>query len=273
MKTFSQRKGLEPVKTTFQVEGMDNELRNSLWNVFDLYLWNSRFFYYTYPLDGSTAFRGFCKSLWVDFFKEPVDTRSQYDHENLHTIRERFFSYKWNKVYEFIEFVLTKEAAASRITAPLNDVLNRELAGYRIINGIVADITNEQEVQMLAETLQDSRFEGVTAHLKRALELLSDKKNPDARNSIKESISAVESIAQVITDKPGASLGDALAVLEKKGELHAALKKGFSNLYGYTSDADGIRHAMLKESNITQADAKFFLLSCTSFVNYLKSKM
>ena len=44
-------------------------------------------------------------------------------------------------------------------------------------------------------------------------------------------------------------------------------------LYGYTSDEGGIRHAMLDEPNLTSADARYFLLSCTSFVNYLKAQL
>ncbi|MHC4308090.1 MAG: AbiJ-NTD4 domain-containing protein, partial [Planctomycetota bacterium] len=119
----------------------------------------------------------------------------------------------------------------------------------------------------------DTKYEGVNAHLKRALELLSDKKNPDYRNSIKESISAVESITKIITEKPSSTLGDALKVLEKNGKIHTALKKGFSALYGFTSDEGGVRHAMLEEPDLSSADAKFFLLSCTSFVNYLKSQL
>ena len=66
-------------------------------------------------------------------------------------------------------------------------------------------------------------------------------------------------------------LGDALKEIEKKRSLHKALKGGFIKLYGYTNDADGIRHAMMDEPNLTQADARYFLLSCTSFVNYLKA--
>ncbi len=38
-------------------------------------------------------------------------------------------------------------------------------------------------------------------------------------------------------------------------------------------DADGIRHAMLEEPELTAADARYFLLSCTSFVNYLKAQI
>ena len=51
------------------------------------------------------------------------------------------------------------------------------------------------------------------------------------------------------------------------------VKAGFLKIYGYTSDKEGIRHAMLDESNLTGADARYFLVSCTSFVNYLKSLM
>ena len=88
-----------------------------------------------------------------------------------------------------------------------------------------------------------------------------------------KSISAVESMAKEITGKPKATLGEALKVLEVSNKIHPSLKESFSKLYGYTSDEGGIRHAMLSEPNLTAADAKFFLLSCTSFINYLKSKI
>ena len=109
--------------------------------------------------------------------------------------------------------------------------------------------------------------------MKSALDLLSDKTKPDYRNSIKESISAVESVSCAITGSKSGMLSDAFKKLEKTHSLHGALKEGFIKLYGYTSDGDGIRHAMLKESKLTQADAIYFLVSCSAFVNYLKSKI
>jgi len=69
-----------------------------------------------------------------------------------------------------------------------------------------------------------------------------------------------------------ASLPDALAAIEKKTTLHASLKQGFVKLCGYTSDADGIRHALLEEPNLDIEDAKFMLVSCSAFVNYLVVK-
>jgi hypothetical protein len=155
----------------------------------------------------------------------------------------------------------------------VNVQLEKELSGYRYTNGQITDITDKQEVEMLETALADNDFPNVKAHLQRALELLSDRKNPDYRNSIKESISAVESIAKEIAQKPKAELGEALKEIEKKGKLHGAMKNAFLNLYGYTSDANGIRHALMEEPNLTADDAKFFLLTCTSFINYLKAKM
>jgi hypothetical protein len=77
----------------------------------------------------------------------------------------------------------------------------------------------------------------------------------------------------VISGNPKATLGDALKAIERNGKVHPALKDAFLKLYGYTSDEGGIRHAMLEEPTLTVADAKFFLLSCTSFINYLKAQL
>jgi hypothetical protein len=226
MKKFSVRKGYIKVNEAIQTEGMNENLRNSLWNVL-------------------------------------------YKH-----IRDYFFNCYWYEVYDFLEFVVNwYNNKHEELNQSIKQILERELSGFRLVSGIFVDITNEQEIEMLEETLKDTTFAPVSSHLQRALELLADRKNPDYRNSIKESISSVESIARIITDNKKATLGDALKELEKRGELHPALKEGFSKLYGYTNDEDGIRHAMLDEPNITPADAKYFLLSCTSFVNYLKSKI
>jgi len=43
-------------------------------------------------------------------------------------------------------------------------------------------------------------------------------------------------------------------------------------MYGYTSDADGIRHKLLDEATIDFEDAKFMLVSCSAFVNLLRAR-
>lgn len=72
---------------------------------------------------------------------------------------------------------------------------------------------------------------------------------------------------------PKATLGQAVKKLEDSGvKLHPAFEGALQKMYGYTSDAEGIRHALLEESALDADDARFMLVSCSAFVNYLKAK-
>lgn len=51
------------------------------------------------------------------------------------------------------------------------------------------------------------------------------------------------------------------------------MERAFSNLYVYTSDENGIRHGRIDFTNAPEEDAKYMLLSCSAFVNYLIAKM
>ncbi len=164
------------------------------------------------------------------FFKKPIDTmpkvrpnisRSRNGSHILEEIRKFFFNAEWFLVYDFIEFTCqfhSNDPRFSGLPDGINQVFEREMAGYRLISGKIVDITDQQEIQMLEEALQekDQKFSGVVEHLQRALELFSDRENPDYRNSIKESISAVESMMKVITGNPQASLEVGLNHLKKK---------------------------------------------------------
>ena len=50
------------------------------------------------------------------------------------------------------------------------------------------------------------------------------------------------------------------------------MESAFTSLYGYTSDEGGIRHGSIDVSNTPSEDAKFMLVSCSAFVNYLIEK-
>jgi hypothetical protein len=124
----------------------------------------------------------------------------------------------------------------------------------------------------IEQALNEARGPDQT-HLRRALELLSNRESPDYRNSIKESISAVESLAAGIAGAEKGTLGQLIMKLEVGIGLHPALKAAFSNLYGYTSDEGGIRHALMENVTIRFDDAKFFLVVCSAFINYVKAKI
>jgi hypothetical protein len=90
---------------------------------------------------------------------------------------------------------------------------------------------------------------------------------PDCRNSIKESISAIESVCKILSGLSNTALSPALNAIEEKTKLNPRLKEVFQKLYGYTSGAQGIRHALIEELDFK--DAKFILVLYSAFVNYM----
>lgn len=155
-----------------------------------------------------------------------------------------------------------------------NELLEQEKAGYRIVSGEIAPITNETEIATIEQSA-DTAFQSVNQHIQKALSLYADIQSPDYENSIKESISAVEAICCIITGLSGAnaSLGKVIKKLKDNGvHIHSAMEQAFSSLYGYTSDEDGIRHGGIDFKNAPAEDAKYMLVSCSAFVNYLIEK-
>jgi len=68
-------------------------------------------------------------------------------------------------------------------------------------------------------------------------------------------------------------LGRTIKKLKENGvHIHTALENAFSALYGYTSDENGIRHGGIDFKNAPVEDAKYMLVSCSAFVNYLIEK-
>ncbi len=278
MTSFSQRYGYKPIKNIVQIEAVDDELRIGLWNKLGSSYWSKADPSPVHSLLFQTnrVILSLLQHIWSDYLGLPIDTigndwASAYNH-----LRDYYFSCSWNEVYDFIEFVANHyhdDAVNNQFRQECNAVLKRGVSGYRFIGNRIAQITAEEEVAEIEEALRGKQIaEPAIIHLKSALELLSDRQSPDYRNSIKESISAVEAMSNLIAGKDKATLGEALKKITARITLHPALYQAFSSLYGYTSDADGIRHALLDESELDSEDAKFMLVACSAFINYLKVK-
>ncbi len=229
----------------------------------------------------SESFMMFAKKIWVDFFKNQLDSLSSGYQGFYKQIKSYYDKANWLEVYDLIEFIAQNHPYEdlNKIFIELcNKYLKRELSAYRFVGNLITPITNEQEIAEIEEVLKYNEiFRPVKRHIKTALDLFSIRESPDYKNSIKESISAVEAICKLITQNKKATLGDALKIIEREGkiELHPALKSAFVKLYGYTSNADGIRHGsgLMDDPNLDFEDAKFMLVSCSSFINYLKEKI
>jgi hypothetical protein len=274
MTLFSQRKGLKPLAKSLQVDGMDADLRNSLWTALQLtYFHDYRpRMYGHYENQVSEDVDNLIPKYWMYFFKFPIDNQPNTE-VAIQRIRDSFFKFGWHEVYDFVEFTLKNggEAQEDVFRKMCNHFLQTENSGYRFVGNELTPITSPSEMQAVEEAM-GSGLRGVETHLTSAVVFLSDRKNPNYRNSIKESISAVESICCLMAGQKS-TLGSALKVVADKAAIHPALEKAFSALYGYTSDEKGIRHALLEQqADLTFTDAKFMLVACSGFVNYLVGK-
>lgn len=275
--------GITPLRKAIQIGSMDEELRYGLWNVLQVCFWDKNNYETSKQLDGVV------KSIWFSFFKLPLDSCPAFYIENYygnqsdksgHTICRKFFlarETKWWELYDFVEFIFNQfelsENSKKGAVDFLNRMLERENAAYRYVGSQLVAISDENEITTI-ETALEQNGNAVTSHFQSALSLLADRKSPDYRNSIKESISAVESLCGSLAGNNIKKFSDALTELEKISSFHPALKRAFLQLYGYTSDSGGIRHALTEESeHPSYADAKFMLVTCSAFCNFLRAKM
>ncbi len=271
---FSQRVGAVP-PSPIQIGSMDDVLRNRLYNSLNR------------------------------AFPERIGYYSQYDvirkyaldelGFNLDRVKNSDFNYyflngDWYVPYDIIEIVIeailhpdeksdfqSLSEGINSLRGFINDlqnILKEEKSGYRLLNNQFIPITNNEELNTLEEA-SNTKFESVNIHMRKAVTLFSNRKGPDYENSIKESISAVESLCCIITGEKGgqATLGKMLKKLEDKGVIiHKALQEAFKKLYGFSSDKNGIRHGGIDFTKAPVEDAKFMLISCSAFINYIIEK-
>lgn len=265
-----------------QIDDMSNGLRNSLWNIL-LQLYDPRDHDEGYWLKVT-------KHIATYFAKIPADELPYGDRECRKWLKNLFYKLEWYDIYDLIEFIASEHETTTyrlplhqslgikhrvsrqQLLSVLNNILERELSGHRFISGIITPITTPTEtrdVEYALDSTASKGLDGAHQHLEAALRLLGQKPEPDYRNSIKESVSSIESIAKVISGQDGGGLKDALASVAKSRNIHKSLISGFLSLYGYTSDEDSTRHAILEPCDIGFAEAKYMLVSCSAFVNYM----
>lgn len=286
MDRFSIRTGLAP-QPTIHLNSISDELKIRIWN-FALEFPDKS------PRRAESIKTSIKKYLWTNLFHERCDKYPVYyrfDDE----LYKRYDQLEWYGVYDFLECYLNGLVKACikvgedsvlysdpgwvrdllRVCRnDINTLMDKHKSGYRLINGLFTPTSDENEINAISTALSSAN-KAINEHIQEAVRLLSDRKSPDYRNSIKESISAVESAVNDLNDAKAPGFSEAIKGLEQKFSIHPALRDAFIKIYGYTSDErSGIRHAMTTQSDCIPdfADAKFMLVACSAFINYLLLK-
>lgn len=178
---------------------------------------------------------------------------------------EKIDIFEWTFTYLF-QHLATEYIQSLRVCI---SSLNRQLEllhfAYRVVDGLFIEVTSATEISAIEEALV-APIDIAKTHLQQAIRLISPSQTtPDYRNSIKESISAVEAYCRYLTKE--STLDRAIPKLQ----LHPQIRQAIFDLYCYTNDKkSGARHAWMDQTNPpTHDEAIFLLVSACSFINYL----
>lgn len=281
---FSERIGKPTCAVTIQLDEFDDRTRtfisNLLFDFLQITFQNDAQFrkqpYGNTPIPLSSDF---CKNLGQDVFsfRNHLQEGYVYNWVDFYTsnIENALDNAPYNEILDLLEYICNwlfakTNSCSEHFQRNFNTLFQQEYVGYRFISKRIVPITDELEISEIEQACK-TPFDGARAQLQKALGFLSDRENPDYKNCVKESISAVEATCRIITEKDSATLGEALKLLAKHGlKLHPCLNSGIDKLYSYACDQGGVRHAEHEaESIVTFEEAKFMMVTCSAIVNYL----
>ena len=278
---FSERYGYVKPREALIKECMPKEVENALCTLFDK--WNKDY-------DALIQIKPVEQTIWCYFLNNRLDDlyRASGSQKAVVVPFLQSDDVEWYKKLDLIEFLLQfvirvgenindgRYAKAQQEISYLQGYINTEFKrlhyGYRVIKGNVVPITSDQELETIEEAIGKNE-DPVQKHLNQALQHFANRETPDYRNSIKESISAVEVYCRDLTGE--GTLGRALDVLEKKGvHIHPILKGGMHKMYDYTNQPEvGARHGLMDDTtdySPSYNEAYYMLVACSAFINYLR---
>lgn len=286
---FSIREGyVNPEDLTRRnFENMTDELRTALWNSFYKLL--------QHLSKNEKIYRLLVENIWSDQFKESLDelakkplyissfdTLKKYvNKEIFYLFKQKFYELRWYKIYDLVEHVakFLQNQPIKELSKYWHYIINQKLkkhfAPYRLIEeGLVIPVTNETEIKEIENALRNAygRYNPVYESLKKSLKHLSDKTDPDYANAIKESINALESLANIILGTEGRSLTSIHQKLCSKLSCPKFVEKQIKDLYDWASE-NPIRHGTGKIlAGVGQEEARLVIVQVSSLINYLISK-
>lgn len=267
--TFEQREGLVPLPRQLELGQLDNAAKARLWAVVNALINGNKIETHY----GDDLANNYLKLLAETYFVR-VQHRLIDDFEP--TIPKIKMSWRhrfrpeatYGETLGFVEW-LVRTSGNDFLRSGVRKALIETRCAYRLLEDRIIPIASSEEASAVESALfglQNKGHSGPRTHLLNAGSNLSQGKFAD---SVRESVHCVEGLVRGIVGDD--SFGTAVAKIAKERGLHPALKAAIGNLYGYSSDEQGIRHPLLDKGdpNVTEQDAMFMLGICASFASYL----
>ncbi len=198
-------------------------------------------------------------------------------------IRDCLASCEWYEFYDSIE-IITGLISEADLRAP--SAFHRELSSFRRSVNQFLQMANSgwtldgqgKLTRVLGESVTRNELavessgtipDATKNHTKKA-RLLLERTPHDYANSVKESVSAIESAGRTLV--PTAStLGDVVKVLKKRMDFPSMMADVIEKLYVFANAEPGVRHGGLDLDRVSRADAEFCHSISISILLYLTS--
>lgn len=164
---------------------------------------------------------------------------------------------------------------SSQMRQDINSILEKYSYPLRAINGQFINITNPQQIETIQNAFHITQEQGFTATYNHLEDAITKLKIQNYRDSICDSIHAIEAVAKQISGNGDKDLAAFLKQIKDTKIIHAEFHSACQNLYAFTNRAGGIPHAHKPNLDPLQEDAetaRFMLGVCSSFVSYLIEK-
>ena len=198
---------------------------------------------------------------------------------------------EWYQFYDFIEIIgeeikrkelegdgfLIDTDPLFQAQTPFFDAYRKEVNNLFTKHNIEWHLNNRSELETalpkaLATIINNTeknldKFEAARDHYRKAKRYALGT-HKDSENSIKESISALESVGKVLYPKT-ATLGDVLKSIRKDESIPKMLVEVIQKFSDYSNSEPGVRHGGTKKPNSDELDAELALHLSAAFIRYI----
>lgn len=277
--SFSQAQGYQELPKPLKLGELPSEARIQIWNVLYNLLNQSKNESPSRrrPSSAEKSWANVLRRVHAIHDNEPLDDWNPRFESICISLRHRIENQDFNEVFDLIQYIMRDRECPENFVKYLQVTFKRCKLAYAIDSGppptIFPSVTAEegQAIGASLQALAQAGLQGSASHLRNSAECVN---KGDWAGSIRESIHAVESVARQIAPNEPDTLTQALNSVAGYGSLHPKLKDALKELYWYSSDEQGIRHALLDQdkAKVGMDEAVFMLGACASFASYLWRK-
>lgn len=165
-------------------------------------------------------------------------------------------------------FVDTSKFTFNAYRAKVNELFAKHQVGWRLNSRSQLESALPKDLADRIDSVEKNldQFEAAREHFRKAKRYgLGTHK--DCENSIKESVSAFESVGKVLYDKT-TTLGDVLTRMKKDGSVPPMLVSVMEKFYAYTNAEPGVRHGGTQKPKSDEMDAELAMHLSAAFIRY-----